>query len=207
MTVRRARGEQRRRAILEGSLRVVGERGAGRLTHRAAAAEAQVPLAATTYYFASREDLLLETLRLAARREIESSESDPHWQAAEAAGSASELALALADGVAAYVEQRREALALYELFLMAGREPALAAEAEAWTAAAADMLEPVLARLGSSSPATDARAVTALLDGLGLEQLAGPRDDFCDDVVRPALLRVLTALLPTPVPTTNGARP
>lgn len=65
MTTRNARGQQRRRTILAAAVRVVASQGAGGLTHRAAAAEAGVSLASTTYHFPSIVDLRRATLRYA----------------------------------------------------------------------------------------------------------------------------------------------
>ena len=65
------KGEERREAILRATLRVIGAHGADAVTHRAVAAEAGVPLSATTYYFGSKEQLLQQSLLLAAREETE----------------------------------------------------------------------------------------------------------------------------------------
>jgi len=61
-----ARGERRRRAILDATLALVGREGTAAVTHRAVAAEAGVPLAATTYYFDSKEELIRDALTDAA---------------------------------------------------------------------------------------------------------------------------------------------
>lgn len=53
--------EQRRQAILDAAMRVVVRDGVRGVRHRAVAAEAQVPLSATTYYFKDIEDLLTDT--------------------------------------------------------------------------------------------------------------------------------------------------
>src|ERR1043165_1336252 len=63
------RGEARRDAILRATLALIGERGLDAVTHRAVAERAGVPLAATTYWFESKEQLLGEALLLAAREE------------------------------------------------------------------------------------------------------------------------------------------
>ena len=65
------KGERRREEILRATLRVIGAHGADAVTHRAVAAEAGVPLSATTYYFASKDELLEQTLLMAAREETE----------------------------------------------------------------------------------------------------------------------------------------
>ncbi|MFS0828313.1 TetR/AcrR family transcriptional regulator [Pseudomonas phoenicis] len=53
--------EQRRQQILDAAMRIVVRDGVRGVRHRAVAAEAQVPLSATTYYFKDIEDLLTDT--------------------------------------------------------------------------------------------------------------------------------------------------
>lgn len=65
MTTRNARGQERRLTILAAAVRVVAAQGAGGLTHRAAAAEAGVSLASTTYHFPAIVDLRRATLQYA----------------------------------------------------------------------------------------------------------------------------------------------
>jgi TetR/AcrR family transcriptional regulator, regulator of biofilm formation and stress response len=64
------RAARRRRAILEATLRLIGRRGPEAVTHRAVAAEAEVPLASITYYFGSRDGLLDDALRHVADEEM-----------------------------------------------------------------------------------------------------------------------------------------
>ncbi len=59
-TVRQG-SEQRRQQILDAAMRIVVRDGVRGVRHRAVAAEAQVPLSATTYYFKDIEDLLTDT--------------------------------------------------------------------------------------------------------------------------------------------------
>ncbi len=60
----RAGSEQRRRAILEAALRIITRDGVRAVRHRAVAAEAGVPLSATTYYFKDIHDLIADTFTL-----------------------------------------------------------------------------------------------------------------------------------------------
>ena len=53
--------EQRRQLILDAAMRIVVRDGVRGVRHRAVAAEAGVPLSATTYYFKDIEDLLTDT--------------------------------------------------------------------------------------------------------------------------------------------------
>lgn len=64
----RAGSEQRRRAILEAALRIVVRDGVRAIRHRSVAKEAQVPLAATTYYFKDIQELISDTFMLYAEK-------------------------------------------------------------------------------------------------------------------------------------------
>src|SRR5882672_1153022 len=69
--VRRAEPLPRREAILDAALAVIAERGTEQLTHRSVAEEAGVPLGSTTYYFASRDELVREAFRRYVVRVLE----------------------------------------------------------------------------------------------------------------------------------------
>lgn len=62
----RADSRERRRAILEATLRVIIKEGMRGVRHRAVAKEANVPLAATTYYFKDISDLINDAFNLFA---------------------------------------------------------------------------------------------------------------------------------------------
>jgi len=64
----RAGSEQRRRLILEAALRIVVKEGVRGIRHRAVAKEADVPLAATTYYFKDIQELINDTFTLYAEK-------------------------------------------------------------------------------------------------------------------------------------------
>ncbi len=66
----RAGSEQRRRQILEAALRIVVRDGVRGVRHRAVAAEAEVPLSATTYYFKDISDLITDTFTLFVDRGV-----------------------------------------------------------------------------------------------------------------------------------------
>jgi len=60
--------EQRRQAILDAAMRIIIRDGVRAVRHRAVAAEAAVPLSATTYYFKDIDDLLTDTFALFVER-------------------------------------------------------------------------------------------------------------------------------------------
>jgi DNA-binding transcriptional regulator YbjK len=191
---RRSKGERRREELLQATLRLIGARGADAVTHRAVAEEAGVPLSATTYYFASKEELLEQALLLAAREEtgrLERLVLDLAPQSLSIAEWAAAVAHLLAGDVAA--EPARH-VALFELGLEATRREPLRAELQRWQDAHLRLAEMGCRAIGSDDPELDARVVVATLTGLMLQQLAAGRDDFEDAVMRPALERLLGQL-------------
>ncbi len=188
------KGERRREEILRATLRVIGAHGADAVTHRAVAAEAGVPVSATTYYFASKDELLEQTLLLAAREETERIERLVLDLAPQEL-SASDWAAAVAAMIARDVRDEPDRhVALFELGLEATRTEALRGELQRWQEAHIRLAELGCRAVGSDEPAQDARLVVAALTGLMLEQLASGRDDFEHEVLRPALERLFSRL-------------
>lgn len=186
------RGEARRALILEAALRVLGEEGASAVTHRRVAREAGLPLAATTYWFASKDELLADAYRLAADTDIERMRRLATEYAERARA---DLAGALTDLLAAdLAESRTSLLAAYSLWIEAARRPALRPIEQEWTRAYVDLVEGVLRDAGSPHPATDAELLVATLDGLLLAQLALADPDPAA-ALRPQLERLVAALL------------
>lgn len=154
-----------------------------------------MPLAATTYYFASREDLVAQALRQAVDAELAELEARLAGvaRAATPEHAADALAELFEDTLA---RDRLTLLAKNELYQAAARTPALRSEARRWTDAYLDLLAPVLRRLGSPDPRRDAELVTAALDGL--LDLRTAEDRCSPDELRAHLRRLLGALCPSP---------
>jgi DNA-binding transcriptional regulator YbjK len=192
---RRPRGERRRRAILDATLTLVGRAGTGAVTHRKVAQEAGVPLAATTYYFSSKDELVREALSYAA--ESDRSTLETLTAALEDANDVDAVASILADVVADWLGAGRAVLVShYEISLEGARRPELAEISRAWTDGYVRVLAAPLARLGSHDPERDAWLVHSALDGMVLDELSGPQPGFERERLRPALERLLRALLP-----------
>jgi DNA-binding transcriptional regulator YbjK len=181
-------GAARREQIIEATIRLVARDGTGGLTHRKVAREAGVPLAATTYYFESKEALFQETLASVAEAEIARLRE---LMASPAGGDVTERLLEAFVGQQSVSSEAgaRVQLAHYELFLEAGRRPKVRPVARAWTQAYLDLAEEVLAEAGSAQPARDAQILVAMVDGLFLEQVATRRRGFKSQILEPALRR------------------
>ncbi|MBA8827354.1 DNA-binding transcriptional regulator YbjK [Saccharopolyspora lacisalsi] len=169
---RRIKGERRRRAIVDATLRIVERDGVAGVSHRNIAREAGVPAASIAYYFGSIDELLVATLLESVETLIGElnrladtvNGGDAHRPAA--------VARLLADMVR---EHRGRTIAEYELYLLAARRPALRPAARRWIEAASGYVDD-----GSGDPAV-ANALFAAIDGMLLHALIadeppGPED-------------------------------
>jgi len=168
------RSEQRRRAIMRATLRVVAEGGLDRVTHRRVAAAAGVPLGSTTYYFASRDDLIRQSFQLYLD------------ESTKVLGDlAREYPEITVENLVAYLVElaRREferpglVLAEYELILAAARDASLARDLKSWERGRIAELAEWLERIGASRPVESARSVLQLMRGYELESLTRPDPD------------------------------
>jgi DNA-binding transcriptional regulator YbjK len=166
---KRPRGAARREALLEAVLAIVAEVGAEAVTHRRVAERAELPLASTTYWFDSKEDLLTAALELAARRDVarlhgladRMRERDPL-----------EAVLATVLDPVDEPSSRASLMASYALLLEAARRPGLQELARRWTNAYLETIGELLQLAGSARPREDAQLILAAADGLLLEELA-----------------------------------
>lgn len=150
---RLARGERRRAELIEATLMVIERDGVGGVSHRSVARLAGVSPTAAIHHFATLDDLLVAALVSANAESVTAVE-----QIDDVAG--------LADLLAGHVvEHRTRFVAIYELYLLAARRPALRPEAYRWIGSVEDAAR----RLGADE--IGARALTAALDGLGIAAL------------------------------------
>jgi DNA-binding transcriptional regulator YbjK len=189
----RPRGTERRDALLEATLKVIGEGGIDTVTHRNVAQAAHLPLASTTYWFASKDELLEEAFRYAAKRDIESLESRlaPARALSDPVAAISIVLLAPEDHHQTI--GRFRAIAAYALWLEAARRPRLRRIARKWTNVYVAAVSELLADAGSSKP-DDAKMLIGAVDGLLLDQLA----QHTQQDLRPMIERMVKALLQAP---------
>ncbi|WP_243790371.1 TetR/AcrR family transcriptional regulator [Saccharopolyspora gloriosae] len=70
MTAATPKGERRRQALVEAAVELLSEGGLEAVRHRAVAERAGLPLASTTYYFTSLDDLVAAAVEHEARAEL-----------------------------------------------------------------------------------------------------------------------------------------
>jgi TetR/AcrR family transcriptional regulator, regulator of biofilm formation and stress response len=176
----RTRAEQRaerRRAIIDAALRIIASRGLPAVTHRTVAREAGVPLAATTYYFASKNEILSEALESLAAVEVERLEA---LTATVTAATASRADLAAALGEALIpdpAEAERTWLAQFEIYVEAARNPALRPAVIRWREAFVDLAASALRAIGAPEPERRAPIAVAAINGILLDRLRGVGTD------------------------------
>jgi DNA-binding transcriptional regulator YbjK len=162
----------KRAAIVEATLRVIGERGADAVTHRAVAAEAGVALASTTYYFASKHALVREAFELAIDRSLALVET----HAADGDGSVVDRLVAMAE--AQLSDTSAPLAAQFELMLEAGRRPQLHDLAARWD----ERYRAAVATLVGGE--VDVDVAICLLEGALINQVAFPVDGFAGGLRR-----------------------
>jgi DNA-binding transcriptional regulator YbjK len=175
---RQPRGLERRREVLEATLRVIGRSGIRAATHRAVAEEAGTSLSATTYYFASGQDMIGQAFahyvdeRIA---ELDRILAEVRSRALAPGGDA--LGTGLAEEVlTAFVLDelsvgRLRISAEYQLALEGMREPEIAAQFERLSRTLELHLVELLALIRTPSPRADARLVLAFVRGLELDEV------------------------------------
>ena len=165
-------GSGRREAIVSAAADILRTGGPSLLTHRSVATAAAVPLAATTYYFSSKEELLVEALGRAAGAEIERLEQlAAMLDEAIAAGDDPPRTIAglLAGGL---VAEYPSIATKFEVYVAAHRRPTLRPACRRWIDAFRALAERAMDRAGASDPVRAGGLLVAGVDGLLLRRLA-----------------------------------
>ncbi|WP_433501265.1 TetR/AcrR family transcriptional regulator [Sphaerimonospora sp. CA-214678] len=181
------RAVRRREALLEAAVDLLSEGGFTAVTHRAVAQRAGLPLAATSYYFSCRDRLLTEAFALLVERELDQMRT---YLDAMPADPPERLAEVLAT---VYTLDRPRQLGLWELYLQAGRDPALQSVARAWTDGCDEIVASVLRRAGRPCGRAQVRFVTTVLSGLWLEDIVEARPQSRERA-RDVVVRALDAI-------------
>jgi DNA-binding transcriptional regulator YbjK len=175
---------ERRTALLDAALRVIGTRGLREATHRAVETEAGAPHGSVTYYFGTRDGLLAAAVERMRELDEDRVAAMAQQLVMAFATSGAEAALdAVAEGGATMFEESTVAMqARYEMLLAGSRDPALGELMRACTEVFWELAKPVVIAAGSTDPDGDARIIMAMLDGLFFDALTKGEHD-------PALLR------------------
>jgi TetR/AcrR family transcriptional regulator, regulator of biofilm formation and stress response len=162
---------ERRSVILAATVRLLTSRGLAAVTHRAVAREADVPLAATTYYFSSKDELVTEALAILVSDELERI-SKLAAEMGTRLSSPSESATALAEVLLPDADAAQRLLAKFEVYLEAARRPGLRATAAHWQRELTGLAAAALALAGAREPRRLAPLLVAGTDGILVHELS-----------------------------------
>ncbi|MBN9621870.1 MAG: TetR family transcriptional regulator [Actinobacteria bacterium] len=189
-----ARGQEKRRAILEAVIAVVGREGSAAVTHRRVAEVAGVSLSATTYYFDSKQQLVGEGLKMLVAEEMARIESRLDGLAGSRLTPA-EIAVEIASWYGDDASGDPQGwIVLLELATDAARAGVLADDLAAANAALDAQIDAALRLAGEPGP-RDAAALRACMDGLVIEQLFKCDPTFVSTVLQPTLHRLISLML------------
>lgn len=195
------KGERRRRELIRAAADLLAAGGFDAVRHRAVAERAGLPLASTTYYFDSLDELVAAAVRHASRIELDEGRTRLEELASRRRGpdAVVELTLDLLLGVHSREEGLEPVLLRYERLVASGRRPYLAPLMRELGAELQDLLLELFTRSGMPVDRDRMPQLIALVDGAVVNALIEADPD-----PRGAARRMLRAAMPAP---DESARP
>ena len=184
------KGERRRRALVAAAADVLAEGGFDAVRHRAVAERAGLPLASTTYYFGSLDELVAAAVEYGSRIELDRCRQA--LDRADPGGGVDELVELLLDALLGPASRTdAEAVLLrYERFVAAGRRPWLGPLMRSLRVELDALLSDSMARFGRRIDADELARLVAVADGAVISALIESDPD-----PRGAARRMLAPLL------------
>lgn len=192
------RNQQRREALADAAIAILGTSGIHALSHRAVDERAELPAGTAANYFPTRDELLAAAARRVFSLHIAAMEAAD----SQVAGPVSTSGLAELIGGALYdsaARHRTRYLAIYELTLEATRRPALAQELSGMLATTLDVTIGQHRALGLDTSRAQVQALMTLFSGALLTLVTGPSEAVTPEAAG-ALARCLVAGVLATVP-------
>jgi DNA-binding transcriptional regulator YbjK len=188
------KGERRRAALVDAAAELLVEGGFDAVRHRAVAERAGLPLASTTYYFDSLDELVMAAVEQHARVELENGRRRLGELATRNRGVDAQIGLVL-DMLLGPIRPDREAdaeavLLRYERLVATGRRTYLRPLMRTLSAELTELLTEIFARSGTPMGAVELERLVALVDGAVVNALVA-----VDPEPRAAAARMLRAAL------------
>lgn len=168
-----AKGERRRAELVAAAAELLRSGGFEAVRHRAVAEQAGLPLASTTYYFASLDDLVTAAVERTSRDELDEGRAQLDALADELAGTGPlvELVLDQLLGPESRDGGLDAVLLRYERLVGAGRRPYLAPLMRSLRGELDTLLASILVRSGRPLGAGALRDLVSLVDGAVISAL------------------------------------
>ncbi|MFT3899026.1 MAG: TetR family transcriptional regulator [Gordonia sp. (in: high G+C Gram-positive bacteria)] len=195
------KGLARRQLLAEAAGALLMQHGHEAVRHRAVAQRAGLPLASTTYYFDSLDELLRAAVEYTC--EVDAREMTARCDALPAQSrGARDTAAALAE-VFVGDDSASRLTTRYELFVLAARHPELAALIAARRDRMAEVAARVLAKSQRRSAPAGVQSLIAFENGALLESIAAAAEDRKDPIG--ALTEVITGVVDVLAPALPAA--
>jgi len=162
------KGERRRQALVEAAAALLADRGFDAVRHRAVAERAGLPLASTTYYFRSLDELVMAAVEYGARAELAACRTALDAARVADPGAFVELLL---DALLGPRGDFDAVLVRYERFVAAGRRPWLAPLMRELRAELDSLLADMAGRFGRSADPDELARLVAVVDGAVISAL------------------------------------
>lgn len=191
------KGERRRYALVSAAADLLCEGGFDAVRHRAVARRAGLPLASTTYYFSSLDDLVAKAVEHVGTREAEQLRSRVAALARRRRGaeSTADVLVDLLVGGVAGSRVTDQLISRYERYIVCARQPELREIQRRILQQRADAVVEVVERSGRSVSAGQLTALVCAVDGAVVAALVddghSPRES-----ARAALIDVIDVLAP-----------
>ncbi|MCH9642715.1 MAG: TetR family transcriptional regulator [Actinomycetia bacterium] len=190
------KGERRRYALVSAAADLLCEGGFDAVRHRAVAQRAGLPLASTTYYFSSLEDLIANAVEHVGTRESEELRNRVAALSRRRRGAESTADLLVDLLVGDSPEQVTERLiSRYERYIACARQPGLRGIERRLLQERTDAVVEVVGRCGRSVHAELLTALVCAVDGAVVAALVG-EGDGPRATARATLIDVIDVLAP-----------
>lgn len=190
------KGERRRYALVSAAADLLCEGGFDAVRHRAVARRAGLPLASTTYYFSSLEDLISNAVEHVGTRESEELRDRVAVLSRRRRGAESTAEVLVDLLVGDSPEQVTERLiSRYERYIVCARQPGLRDVQRRILAQRTDAVVEVVGRSGRSVRAELLTALVCAVDGAVVAALVG-EGDGPRATARATLIDVIDVLAP-----------
>lgn len=191
------KGERRRYALVRAAAELLCEGGFDAVRHRAVARRAGLPLASTTYYFSSLDDLIAKAVEYIGMREAEQLRTSVAALSRRRRGaeSTADILVDLLVGESPETQVTEQLVSRYERYIACARQPGLRDVQRRILQQRTDAVAEVVERSGRAVHAELVTALVCAVDGAVVASLVddgdGPRES-----ARATLIDVIDVLAP-----------
>jgi DNA-binding transcriptional regulator YbjK len=169
------KGERRRYALVSAAAELLCEGGFDAVRHRAVAQRAGLPLASTTYYFSSLDDLIAKAVEHVGSREVEQLHTQVEGlpRRKRGAESTADVLVDLLVGAGPGTRASEQLISRYERYIACARQPSLRDVQRRMMKQRSEAVIEVVERSGRSVHAELLTALVCAVDGAVVASMVG----------------------------------